>query len=61
MAAQTYYEDVEAGALMVAVGGNGYYGGKNRSPFFGWGIVAGGALEVDGRPVPLPSPEGERA
>ena len=42
-------EDVEAGALTVSVGGNQNLGGKNRSPFFGWAVVAGATLEVDGR------------
>ena len=47
-------EDVEAGAVMVSVGGNQYLGGKNRSPFFGWGVVAGATVKVDGRPLPIP-------
>lgn len=47
-------EDVEAGAVMVAVGGNRYLGGKNRSPFFGWAVIAGSTVEVDGRPLALP-------
>jgi aminopeptidase len=48
-------EDLEAGAVMVSVGGNRNFGGKNRSPFFGWAIVAGGDVEIDGRPLKLPS------
>ncbi len=46
-------EDLERGAVMVSVGGNGFQGGKNRSSFFGWAINAGATVEVDGRPVPL--------
>ena len=47
-------EDIEAGAVMVSVGGNRQYGGKNRSSLFGWAIAAGSTVEVDGRPLPLP-------
>jgi leucyl aminopeptidase (aminopeptidase T) len=47
-------EDIEAGAVMTSVGGNGNLGGKNRSPFFGWSIVAGATVEIDGRELPLP-------
>lgn len=47
-------EDLEAGAVMVTLGGNRNLGGKNSASFFGWGIVAGAKLEIDGRPVPLP-------
>jgi len=47
-------EDIEAGAIMVSVGGNRNLGGKNRSPFFGWAVVAGGSAEVDGKSLPLP-------
>lgn len=48
-------EDLEAGAILVAVGGNASLGGKNKSPFFGFVVNAGARLEVDGRPVPLPA------
>ena len=48
-------EDIESGAVMVSVGGNRNLGGKNRSPFFGWAIVAGARLELDGRTLPIPS------
>lgn len=47
-------EDVEAGAVMVSVGGNRSLGGKNESPFFGWVVTAGATVEVDGRPLSLP-------
>lgn len=46
-------EDGEAGVILVSVGGNRYLGGKNRSPFFGWAVVAGATAEIDGRPLPL--------
>jgi hypothetical protein len=47
-------EDIEAGAVMVSVGGNGNLGGKNRSNFFGWSIIAGATVEIDGKALPLP-------
>lgn len=47
-------EDVEAGAILVSVGGNRFFGGKNPSPFFGFAVNAGATLEIDGRAVPLP-------
>jgi leucyl aminopeptidase (aminopeptidase T) len=46
-------EDIEAGAVMVSVGGNRNLGGKNRSPFFGWAVVGGAQAEIDGKTVPL--------
>ncbi|HTT15602.1 MAG TPA: aminopeptidase [Thermoplasmata archaeon] len=45
-------EDIERGAVMVTVGGNGFAGGKNRSPFFGFAINVGARVEVDGRALP---------
>jgi aminopeptidase len=48
-------EDVEAGAVMVSVGGNQFLGGRNKSSFFGWGITAGATVEVDGKPLWLPT------
>jgi leucyl aminopeptidase (aminopeptidase T) len=45
-------EDVEKGAVMVTVGGNTFYGGKNKSPLFGFAINVGARVEVDGRPLP---------
>ncbi len=47
-------EDGEAGAVLLAVGGNRFAGGQNASPFGGWAVVAGAKLEVGGRSVPLP-------
>jgi leucyl aminopeptidase (aminopeptidase T) len=46
-------EDMEVGAVMVALGGNRGFGGVNPSPFFGWVINQGATVEVDGRPVPI--------
>jgi leucyl aminopeptidase (aminopeptidase T) len=42
-------EDRELGAVMVSLGANQFYGGKNSSPFFGWVINAGATVEVDGK------------
>ena len=47
-------EDIEAGAVMTTLGGNGNLGGKNRSPFFGWSVVAGATVEVDGKALSIP-------
>jgi leucyl aminopeptidase (aminopeptidase T) len=47
-------EDIEAGATMVSVGGNRNLGGKNAAQFFGWAIVAGASLEIDGKPLKVP-------
>jgi leucyl aminopeptidase (aminopeptidase T) len=47
-------EDVEAGAVMVSVGGNEHLGGKNKSPMFGFLVNVGAKVEIDGKPVPLP-------
>jgi aminopeptidase len=47
-------EDIEAGAVMVSVGGNRHLGGRNPAAFFGWAITAGAEVEVDGKPLPLP-------
>ncbi len=44
-------EDLEQGAVMVSVGGNRGFGGKNASGFFGWAVSAGATVEVDGRPI----------
>jgi leucyl aminopeptidase (aminopeptidase T) len=47
-------EDIEAGAILVSVGGNRFNDGKNKSPFFGFVVNAGARVEIDGRPLPLP-------
>jgi leucyl aminopeptidase (aminopeptidase T) len=46
-------EDRELGAVMVSVGNNQFYGGKNSLNFFQWVINAGARVEVDGKPVPI--------
>jgi len=47
-------EDIEAGAVMLSVGGNQQLGGKNKAQFFGWSIVAGATVELDGKTLPIP-------
>jgi leucyl aminopeptidase (aminopeptidase T) len=47
-------EDLEAGAILVSVGGNRTFGGKNASGLFGWAIAAGARIEVDGKMLALP-------
>jgi leucyl aminopeptidase (aminopeptidase T) len=46
-------EDRELGAVMVSLGTNQFYGGKNPARFFGWVINAGATVEVDGKPLQL--------
>jgi aminopeptidase len=46
-------EDLEAGAVMVSVGGNRNLGGKNAAQFFGWAIAAGASVEIDGKPLSI--------
>jgi len=46
-------EDRELGAVMVSPGNNQFYGGKNKSRFFGWVINSGATVEVDGKPLAL--------
>jgi leucyl aminopeptidase (aminopeptidase T) len=46
-------EDRELGAVMVSLGNNRSYGGKNEAGFFGWVVNAGVTVEVDGKPVAL--------
>jgi leucyl aminopeptidase (aminopeptidase T) len=48
-------EDLEAGALLVSLGGNAQLGGKTKGPFFGFVVNAGASVEIDGRELPLPS------
>ncbi|MDE1882038.1 MAG: aminopeptidase [Euryarchaeota archaeon] len=48
-------EDIEAGAITVAIGTNRFLpGGKNKSRYFGFVINAGAAVEIDGRRLKLP-------
>jgi aminopeptidase len=49
-------EDIEDGAVLVSVGGNRNLGGKNAASFFGWAVLAGASVEVDGRPLPVGGP-----
>jgi leucyl aminopeptidase (aminopeptidase T) len=44
-------EDLERGAVTISVGGNRGFGGKNTSPFFGWTVIAGATVEVDGKRI----------
>jgi len=44
-------EDQEAGAVTIGIGGNGSYGGSNRSPFLSWLVIGEATLAVDGKPV----------
>ena len=44
-------EDLERGAVTITVGGNRGFGGKNTSPFFGWTVIAGATVEVDGKRI----------
>lgn len=44
-------EDCEAGAVTLGIGGNAGWGGRNKSDFMTWLVVAGGTLSLDGRPV----------
>lgn len=46
-------EDRELGAVMVSLGNNQFYGGQNKSPFFGFVINAGAHVEVDGTRLPI--------
>ena len=49
-------EDTEAGAILVSVGGNQFNdGGKNKARIFGFVINKGAKVEIDGRPLLLPS------
>jgi leucyl aminopeptidase (aminopeptidase T) len=42
-------EDRELGGVMVSLGNNEFYGGKNSVNFFQWVINAGATVEVDGK------------
>ena len=44
-------EDLEAGAVALAVGGNRFYGGRNSSPFVSWVVVGEATVAVDERPL----------
>ncbi|MCI4320374.1 MAG: hypothetical protein L3J87_02855 [Thermoplasmata archaeon] len=42
-------EEFERGTILIGVGSNTSFGGKNRSPFQSYLALAGGHLEVDGK------------
>lgn len=44
-------EDQEAGAVTLGIGGNQFYGGSNRCPFFSWIVLGEATVAVDGRPL----------
>ncbi|MCI4331405.1 MAG: aminopeptidase [Thermoplasmata archaeon] len=44
-------EDFERGAILVGVGANTAFGGKNKLGFQSWLAIAGAHLEVDGKTV----------
>jgi leucyl aminopeptidase (aminopeptidase T) len=44
-------EDVERGSVLVGVGANAGYGGKNSGPFSAWIGLAASHVEVDGAPI----------
>jgi leucyl aminopeptidase (aminopeptidase T) len=44
-------EDAPRGVVCVAIGGNRDYGGRNRSPFLRWLVLAGSEVTVDGKPL----------
>ncbi|MGI0132674.1 MAG: aminopeptidase [Thermoplasmata archaeon] len=48
-------EDVEAGAVLLGLGGNRQLGGRNPGPYFrlaNWAVLADARVEVDGKPLP---------
>lgn len=44
-------EEFERGTVLIGVGSNAAFDGKNRTPFQSYLAVAGGHLEVDGKPL----------
>jgi leucyl aminopeptidase (aminopeptidase T) len=48
-------EDIEAGTVLVATGGNRFTGGTNPANFFGFAISTDTDVEIDGKRVPVPS------
>jgi leucyl aminopeptidase (aminopeptidase T) len=44
-------EDEELAAVLIGVGGNKGLGGTNPGKFFGFAVVAGSEVSVDGRPI----------
>jgi len=44
-------EDLEAGTVTLAVGGNSLYGGRNRCRFLSWITIGDASVTVDGTPL----------
>jgi leucyl aminopeptidase (aminopeptidase T) len=44
-------EDFERGTILLGIGANVAFGGKNKLPFQSWLAVAGAHLEVDGKTI----------
>jgi leucyl aminopeptidase (aminopeptidase T) len=44
-------EDLERGAVLLAIGSNTVYGGKTRIPFQSWLVLAGAHVEINGKVV----------
>jgi leucyl aminopeptidase (aminopeptidase T) len=44
-------EDLEAGTVTLAVGGNSLYGGRNRCHFLSWITIGDATVSVDGAPL----------
>jgi hypothetical protein len=44
-------EDLEAGTVTLAIGGNTLYGGRNRCRYLSWITVGEATVAVDGHPL----------
>lgn len=44
-------EDQELGAVLLAIGGNAFRGGKVKCPWGAWMVLTGADVKVDGRPL----------
>ncbi len=44
-------EDEEEGTVTIAIGGNTFYGGRNRCAFLSWLTIGQGSVAVDGAPL----------
>ncbi|HTP54513.1 MAG TPA: hypothetical protein VML94_06100 [Thermoplasmata archaeon] len=44
-------EDLEAGTVTLAIGGNALYGGRNRCRFLSWITIGEATVSVDGTPL----------
>jgi leucyl aminopeptidase (aminopeptidase T) len=47
-------EDIEAGTVLVATGGNRFIGGTNSANFFGFAIATNAEVEIDGKRLAVP-------